>query len=179
MTHPSKPSERRCGASDGPIDLNLLPFMNLMTLLIPFLLASIQFMTLAVVDVSMPSIGPARPSTPEEVPLEPPLELTIAITETEYVVAGKAERLAVPVSIPVDELAGLTELMGQLRDERPADCDARAAGSGRTPPESCNVILAPEPGVPYEVIIGVMDATRETEARSLFPYVVVAGGVAH
>ena len=49
-----KPSDRRrsAGTSLEPPELNLLPFMNLMTLLIPFLLVSIQFVTLAVIDSS-------------------------------------------------------------------------------------------------------------------------------
>ena len=37
--------------------------MNLMTLLIPFLLMSIQFVTLAVIDSSLPAIGQPQPQT--------------------------------------------------------------------------------------------------------------------
>jgi len=177
MTQSNRPSDRRRDAADGRIDLNLLPFMNLMTLLIPFLLASIQFMTLAVVDVSMPAIAPVRTTTPPEATPEPPLELTIGITETEYLVAGRADRLAEPVAIPIGELGELTALMKEVRAERPADCDARADRGTWVPPELCNVIVAPGLGVLYERIIEVMDASRETEEQTLFPYVVVAGGV--
>ena len=54
-----------------------------------------------------------------------------------------------------------------------------------------NVILVPEPDVPYEVLVLTMDATRENpdagnadgdtegqcNGRCLFPFVVIAGGV--
>ncbi|MCP4872759.1 MAG: hypothetical protein GY898_29055 [Proteobacteria bacterium] len=174
MTESNKPSDRRRAASGDAVDLNLLPFMNLMTLLIPFLLASIQFMTLAVVDVSMPSIASVRTtSTPDE----PPLELTVGISESEFAITGKSERLPEPEIIPIDDLAALTALMVELRAERPVACDPPASRADWTPPEACNVILAPDSTVRYETVIAAMDATRETEEQSLFPYVVVAGGL--
>jgi biopolymer transport protein ExbD len=179
MTVSKLPSDRRRVVPDNRVDLNLLPFMNLMTLLIPFLLASIQFMTLAVVDVSMPSIAPVRTTTPPDATPEPPLELTIGITESEFVVRGKTERLAEPATIPIDDLAGLTALMVEVREERPAACDPPGTRSGWAPPEACNVILAPDSNVLYERVIEAMDATRETQEITLFPYVVVAGGVLH
>ncbi len=46
-----------------------------------------------------------------------------------------------------------------------------------------NVILVPESGVPYEVLVRTMDAAREdpdtkvdSKAKMLFPFVVIAGG---
>ena len=57
-------------------------------------------------------------------------------------------------------------------------------------PDEKNVILVPEPDVPYEVLVLTMDATREDpeagsegesdtqcNGRCLFPFVVIAGGV--
>ena len=61
-----KPSDRRRSRTADEVSLNLLPFMNLMTLLIPFLLASIQFVSLAVIDSSLPAIGQPQPSDKKE-----------------------------------------------------------------------------------------------------------------
>lgn len=65
-----------------------MPFMNLMTLLIPFLLASIQFVTLAVIDSSLPAIGNPQPSDEKDEDDTPPLNLTVGITDEGFTVAG-------------------------------------------------------------------------------------------
>ncbi len=155
-----------------PPELNLLPFMNLMTLLIPFLLVSIQFMNLAVVDVSQPAIAPARATSPPPEPAED-LELKIAITQTEYVVAGNTDRLDPAVTLQAGEVEALARLLREVRDAVPAACD----GVAGPVPEACNVIVAPEGDVPYQAMITAMDAAREDDAGLLFPYAVVAAGV--
>ena len=85
-----KPSDRRRGSEDRDISLNLLPFMNLMTLLIPFLLMSAQFVTLAVIDSSLPAIGNPDPAKEKKEDEKPPLNLTVGITEEGFTVAGSA-----------------------------------------------------------------------------------------
>jgi hypothetical protein len=64
--------------------------MNLMTLLIPFLLVSIQFVTLAVIDSSLPAIGQPQPSDQPDEDDKPPLNLTVGITEEGFTIAGSA-----------------------------------------------------------------------------------------
>jgi len=221
--------------STAPPELNLLPFMNLMTLLIPFLLVSIQFVTLAVIDSSLPAIGQPNPSDEKKEDDTPPLNLTVGVTDEGYTIAGSAAVLGcdkgaasggpggvsddkcttipltadtnycgeticrgdptcIPTQItPCHDAKALHELMVQLK-EVDADGDGNAdydepcepadpKPDGWVPPEVCNVIIAPNPDVKYLTIVGVMDATRdyakdgETERVSLFPYVVVAGGV--
>ncbi len=85
-----KPSDRRRTQDTEPPELNLLPFMNLMTLLIPFLLVSIQFVTLAVIDSSLPAIGQPNPSDQQDEDEDPPLNLTVGITDEGFTVAGSA-----------------------------------------------------------------------------------------
>ena len=41
-------------------ELNLVPIMNLVTILIPFLLMAAQFISLAVIDSTLPAIGPPQ-----------------------------------------------------------------------------------------------------------------------
>ena len=76
------------------IVLNLLPFMNLMTLLIPFLLLSASFITIAVIDSSLPAIGAPQPKDKvDEEEKEPPLNLQIGITEEGFTVSGTSPLL--------------------------------------------------------------------------------------
>ncbi len=88
-----KPSSRRRASRHEDMELNLLPFMNLMTLLIPFLLASMQFVTLAVIDSSLPSIGKPQPSQSTKTDDVPDLNLQIGITDQNFFVRGTAPLL--------------------------------------------------------------------------------------
>ena len=63
--------------------------MNLVSLLIPCLLVSTVFVSIAVINVSAPAIGTAAESEPEkEKPEKPPLNLTVTITDQGYTLAG-------------------------------------------------------------------------------------------
>lgn len=232
-----KPSDRRRSSDRDlePPELNLLPFMNLMTLLIPFLLVSIQFVTLAVIDSSLPAIGQPQPSEDKDEDEIPPLNLTVGVTDEGFTVAGSAAVLGCekgaaaggPNGVsddkcttiglnsdtgycaetvckgddtcnpaqetPCHDYKALHDLMIQLK-EIDANSDNKPdygepcrppepAPDSWQPPETCNVIIAPNPDIQYHVIVGVMDATRdykkdgEGESTDLFPYVVIAGGV--
>lgn len=161
-------------------DLDLVPIMNLVTILIPFLLMAAQFVHLAVIDSTLPAIGPPVESTDK--PDEPPLNLTVIVTDQGYTVAGSSAVLPAPTgdgpTIPCVEagcptpdaydVKELTRLLGLVKDEFP---------------DEENVIMVPESRISYEVIVRTMDATREDvgtkvegKPRELFPYVVIAGG---
>jgi hypothetical protein len=165
--------------------------MNLVTILIPFLLMSAQFVHLAVIDSTLPAIGP--PQEVEQEDTEPPLMLSIAMTDQGFtilgdngVVTGEPEEGAEPVdpseaepTIPCKERPcadvesydydELTRMIGLIKDEYPEDE---------------NVILVPESRISYEVLVRTMDASREDAKnkaadgtpRLLFPFVVIAGG---
>lgn len=175
---------------EAPLDL--VPIMNLVTILIPFLLMSAQFVTLAVIDSTLPAIGP--PQEVQEEPDEPPLMLSVAVTDNGFtilgdngVVTGEAEEGEgaeaaegdPEPTIPCNErpctsaesydYEELTRMLGLIKDEYPDDQ---------------NVILVPEARIQYEVVVRTMDATREDKKtkgeddsyRELFPFVVIAGG---
>jgi biopolymer transport protein TolR len=199
-----KPSDRRRskgGIED--IDLNLLPFMNLMTLLIPFLLASAQFVTLAVIDSSLPAIG-APQTTTEKKDDKPPLNLTVGITSEGFTVAGSAAVLGGTEGGPgaVAE-KGNAPTIGLTSDDgycNKSQCGGAPGCQHDTPcpdykalkelvvqvkdeyPDEENVIIAPNADIQYFILVGVMDATRDhkpegaSERELLFPNVVVAGG---
>ena len=164
-------------------ELDLVPIMNLVTILIPFLLMASSFVSLAVIDSTLPAIGaPTEPSDDQE----ETLSLSIAVTDEGFTVMGSdaalksdaeegedkgptipCKQLGCP-SVEAYDTKELTRLLGELKD--------------RWPDEE-NVILVPESDIPYDVLILTMDATRNDpsnttggKARELFPYVVIAGG---
>lgn len=165
--------------------LNLIPIMNLVSILIPFLLMAAQFVTLAVIDSTLPAIGPPVPvDTP---PDKPPLMLSVAITNEGFTILG-ADAVLNPEGAPPSAEPGptvpckerpcagvdsydykeLVRILGLIKDEYPTDE---------------TVILVPESRIQYEILIKTMDSTREDvdnktdgKARLLFPAVVIAGG---
>jgi len=175
---------------EGAEELNLVPIMNLVTILIPFLLMAAEFVTLAVIDSTLPAIGPPPPV--EEQPDKPPLNLSLAITNKGVTVLGADAVLHPEGAAPVVE-----------GEERPPTVPCKSGGYcmslddynweelTRTLalikdeyPDDENVILVPDSRVKYEIIVKSMDASREDKsnrgpdgvARTLFPFVVIAGG---
>jgi len=163
-------------------ELNLVPIMNLVTILIPFLLMAAQFISLAVIDSTLPAIWPPQPTQQDDT--DKPLNLSVLITDQGFTIAGAQAVLPneggdsgptvpclesgcpTPDSYNTKEL---TRLLGLVKDQYPDDQ---------------NVILVPESRIQYAVLVKTMDATRESpttgvgdKPRELFPYVVIAGGV--
>lgn len=187
---------------DQAEELNLVPIMNLVTILIPFLLMAAQFVSYAVIDSTLPAIGPPVPV--EEEPEEKPLNLSVMITDEGFTVSGNHPELenegggdegeekgttiecltpgcsfnsenAGETAETAYDVGQLRQLLGRIKDDKP---------------EEKNVILVPEGDLPYEVLVMAMDATREDpdgagqsgvddgcNGRCLFPFVVIAGGV--
>ena len=83
MTNPSNRKRSQIKSED----LNLVPIMNLVTILIPFLLMSAQFVHLAVIDSSLPAIVPPE-IIEEEPPDKPPLTLMVLVADEGLFVQG-------------------------------------------------------------------------------------------
>jgi hypothetical protein len=169
-------------------ELDLVPIMNLVTILIPFLLMASSFVTLAAIDSTLPAIGP--PSEPTDEKPEETLNLSIAITNEGFTIIGtdavlkgdgpdgkkgptlpcKRAGCDTPDSYDTKQL---TEMLSEIKD-RWEDEDT--------------VILVPESQIAYETLILTMDAAREDPSKTendengnsrkklLFPSVVIAGG---
>ncbi|MCO4744426.1 MAG: biopolymer transporter ExbD [Proteobacteria bacterium] len=179
-------AKKRLGTAE---ELNLVPIMNLVTILIPFLLMAAQFISLAVIDSTLPAIGPPQPPSEQEDD-DPPLSLSVMITDEGFTVKGSGIDEIVGASEDEGEEAGptipctvqgcptpdtynvaeLTRMLTEIKD-LPGNEDEE------------NVILVPESRVPYEVLVLTMDSARndpsqkvDGKSRILFPFVVIAGG---
>lgn len=141
---------------EGPSpELDLVPVMNLVTILIPFLLMASGMVAIAVVDTSLPA--QSDKATASDIESHP------------QILIGN-HQLAV-----IDPSGGRTDLSCSGRCQTPADIDLdglTTALEGIRPTSGTTVTLAPADGVPYELIIAVMDASREAD----FPEVVMAAG---
>jgi len=183
------PRER---SQEAPEGINLKPAMNLILIIIPLLLTSMETLKIAVINVATPQIGPALTAqAPDQKPEEQPLKLTVALTDKGITVFAKGsviENKDDPLgpTIPkidgddedptdptkkvpgkVHDYAKLQELLSDLKNENPNEE---------------NVTIQAEANTKYRYIIRVMDATREKKEgdkkKALFPNVVLSAGLA-
>ncbi len=177
-----KPSERMSAKESGSWDMSksLIPVMNLMIILIPALLMATSFISIAVINVSTPKIGSAMQQQQQKKKKEEKkkLQLTIAITEECFIIAGAGgqlpgeepkekgeedkENCTIPKKDGKYDYEALTEKLKQIKDQFP---------------DETNVIISAEPKIPYKVLVKVMDASRETrDGVILFPDVSLSAG---
>lgn len=177
--------------------LNLVPIMNLVTILIPVLLMAIKSLELAVIDTTLPAISSAPPDTSQKLPDNPPLALKLAVTNMGIRILGAnkylypdgtapkaAEGEKTPPTVPCKSngaCRGIDDYnWGDLGEKlymikKGAQADER---------DSDSVVLIPESNLRYEILVRVMDVTRnnpnakdsEGTPFRLFPNVVLAGG---
>jgi biopolymer transport protein ExbD len=174
-------------------ELELTPIMNLVTILIPVLLMAAQFVTIAVIDSTLPAIGFPDPNQVVDPNEEPPLNLQLFITDKGLTLRGQG---ADPVLYP-EGAPAVAE-----GEQRPPTVPCKSGGvcanlddydwetlnaklillKDKFPKEQ-NVILVPDNHIHYEILVKAMDASRDdpktktdTGTRELFPYVVIAGG---
>lgn len=167
--------ERYQKAVEEAQELDLLPVMNLFMVLIPFLLMGAAFFHIGVIPTSLPTHTPQAsdvPKTPTTVSVNlvlSPTDLSLSVSSTSL---DEAQLDALGATwargasgYPVDKL------VAHLKDLK-----ARY-------PESNTLIALPHEDLPYEELVGVLDATREyptgrkrsdgeAEMTDLFPVVV-------
>ena len=76
----------------GEVAINLNPMMDMFAVLIPALLMLSAVVEVAIVEVSAPSIGPSSEPPPKEE--KPPLNLTLTITDSGYMLTASGGELA-------------------------------------------------------------------------------------
>jgi len=146
---PSAREEKKAKRIQVNSDLNLLPLMNIIIVLIPMLLLSAVFIEIRTIEMAPPAVAvPANQVIPES------LDLAIRISENAYVVEGRgipsaviprpagAQRDSAPGSEASDEL---TKALGVIASAHPDNHDIRIIAQATTR---------------YEEIIALMDLAR-------------------
>lgn len=163
------PSKRRHSNEIPEEPLNLIPIMNLLTILIPFLTLSAVFMRLAVLPTTLPSVADTSDAPAAEEPEKkeedekPRLNLTVSIVKDGFVVAGAGGVLGgsteggptIPLKDGAYDFKALTDKLVEIKKQYPHEKD---------------LILIPEMNltndpakadIDYQTIIDTMDAVRE------------------
>ncbi len=126
-------------------ELNITAFMNLMVILIPFLLITAVFSRLAILELNLPSSETISEEVQE-------FQLEITVRDNYIDVSDRRTGLLKRVKNGQDgyDFEGLTNYLRNIKKRFPSKIDAT---------------LLLEPEIPYEVLVGVMDAVRLFEAE--------------
>ena len=141
----NSPSSRRKGGSQG-IQLNLVPILDTMVALIGFMLFTMSFLAVTSIESPLPTASRAENLTKLK---EKPLQLTLSIRDNESEIWSPFERIqkkVIPNPLPGQpDLKIIHETLLEIKKQFP---------------EETKIILAPNAGTTYDVLIAVMDMTR-------------------
>jgi biopolymer transport protein ExbD len=128
----------------GPVGLDVTAFINLIVVLVPFLLSTAVFTRLSVLDLSLPaqSTGALEKLSAEKLNLE---------------IVIRADAIEVG-----DRIGGLIQSIPKTAGggHDIAALGVLAKGIKERFPDKTDATVLPEPNVPYEVLVQVMDALR-------------------
>ena len=157
--------------SNKPIELNLLPVMNLVTLLIPLLLMSAQMVQLSVIDVGSPAMRRDAPVEPE-----PPTDRLHVVIDTQgvWLTGLQLPSARHPASFLCQDAPCGSPEAYPLRD-----LNAHLSELKTAHPDRSDAVITPSANLPFEIVMAVLDTLRKSDGddpQELFPAVVFAGG---
>ncbi len=152
-------------------ELNLVPYLDIVTNVIMFLMMTTTFAAaLADINVSAPTVGAGGPGPADQVKQD--LNLTLQISDKGFTIAASGAVLYendVPGRVPTIpkkggdyDYAALTRKMGDIKKQFE---------------DETKVIINANPDITYEVVVAAMDAARNDGSKTLFNDVTLAAGV--
>jgi biopolymer transport protein ExbD len=155
-------------------ELNLVPYLDIVTNVIMFLMMTTTFAAaLADINVSAPTTSAASSASPSDQQNQD-LNLTVSITERGFTIAASGAVLYqddVPGKVPtIPKLPGtkeydytaLTKKMRQIKDNFESET---------------KVIINANNDITYETVVAAMDSIRQDASKQLFPDVLLSAGV--
>jgi biopolymer transport protein ExbD len=150
-------------------ELNLVPYMDIVTNIIIFLLASVvNQASLANINVTVPSISSGGGSASDEPPPEkPPLNLTVSVGASGFTIAASGGVLPIVAKLPNGQYdyKTLTVKLKEIKSSPENATETKANFSA-------------DALIPYDIVVATLDAMRTTEdGKILFPDVAFAAGI--
>jgi biopolymer transport protein ExbD len=196
-----KPSDRSNIENNDPKELNMVPYLDIVTNIIMFMLfTSTAAGAIGVINVASPKIGGAAGGAGPGKDEKPPLNLSVFVTDKGFTVAATGGVLPGVQQTPEGEKKSGGPTIPKKTDE--AACKAmkrnenapcydyhalakKMAEIKKVFPDETKLNLAADAEVPFYVIVNTMDATRENEFerddmgkfKPLFYDVILAAGL--
>ena len=148
-------------------ELNLVPYLDIITNIIIFLIASVAYnVNFGNVNVTLPTLASGAGAVSEE-PEKPPLNLTVTAGATGFTIAG-AQGVLPPIPKLNDGKYDYKALTQKLLEVK------QVPGNE----EETKVTFNADAQIPYQVVVETLDAMREAPGgKLLFPDVVFAAGI--
>jgi biopolymer transport protein ExbD len=126
--------------------LNLTPMMDILTVLVVFLLVTAVFMSITIMELSIPASAGGAASGRQDVNIE------VIIRKTGLQIAdGSTVQATIPNKDGAYDIAQLTRLLVRLKEQYP---------------EKQEATVLTEPTIEYDYLIQVMDAVRFADVRA-------------
>ena len=151
-----KPSDRSHSTEELG-ELNLVPIMSILVILIPVLLYAFSFFEVKVQAVSAPRMGPTNNKKKEE-PKEKPLNLTVLITSKGFVIKQQAELTTEPEKQIFKRTFNVEGRQVEEYDF-PAMYNRLAKKKNAYPDEKV-INIGAEMDIPWHIIARTIDASR-------------------
>jgi biopolymer transport protein TolR len=152
-------------------ELNLVPYMDIVTNIIIFLLASVvNQVALGNVNVTVPTISQGGGASADDTPPpKPPLNLTVSVGATGFTVAASGGVLPIIPKLGNGQYnySALTAKLKEIKSNPDNATETKANFNA-------------DAATPYDVVIATLDAMRQDEGESgkiLFPDVSFAAGI--
>lgn len=125
----------------GRNDLNIVPMLDVMTILAFFLIFTAVFSKTSVLELDLPGPGARAAAT------TPPIELEVIVTRARIEIADRSVGVltSVPATATGQDVARLSVLLGEIKARYPTV-------------DSATLLVAED--VDYDTIVQVMDAVR-------------------
>jgi biopolymer transport protein ExbD len=149
-------------------ELNLVPYMDIVTNIIIFLLASVvNQVALGNVNVTVPTLSSGGGASSDDQPDKKPLNLTVSVGATGFTVAASGGVLPV-----IPKLAN-----GQY-DYKSLAAKLLEIKSSPDNAVETKANFNADANIPYDIVVATLDAMRQTEeGKILFPDVAFAAGI--
>ena len=149
-------------------EINLVPYMDIVTNIIIFLLASVvNQVSLGNVNVTVPTLQSAGASAVDETPPKPPLNLTVTVGATGFTIAASGGVLPLIPKLPNNQF-DYKQLTKKLLEIKSSPDNA----------DETKVNFNADSNVSYDIVVATLDAMRQDEAgKVLFPDVAFSAGI--
>jgi biopolymer transport protein TolR len=148
-------------------EINLVPYMDIVTNIIIFLLASVvNQVALGNINVSVPTLSSGAGST-EDLPEKKPLNLTVSVGATGFIVAAAGGVLPVIPKLRTGQY-DYTSLTAKLLEIKSSPDNA----------EETKANFNADALIPYDIVVATLDAMRQADnGKVLFPDIAFAAGI--
>jgi biopolymer transport protein TolR len=160
----SEPREHAPDEAGG--ELNIVPFLDIITNVLMFVLATISVTFTATIDTFPPRAGSGA-----RAPTTPTLGLTVLVVPDGFSLKARGGNVA-PGCNDTGPGIAIPKKEGDYDYDALKACAQKLKGAAPEFKEEMGVTISANPPIPYQVVISTMDAVRKAEGgEELFPEV--------